>query len=317
MIQLFKYFRILFLSAQISRERLKGFCEDHIQRLAANNPGGIFTTILTNVTNAYNAYYGDLSSAVTNLAAREGLTTAMKAARAALEKNISLNEKLIAFTYAGNPVKYSQFFPDGITEYLRADLATFGTITDRFKNALTLNSADFTPAFIAAFTAVHNTFVANRNAQLTAKGEVEAEISDMATTKPALAKQLTTNLLTIALEYVGDESKSALYFDQAILDAAFREADRRVTNEINPGDTDNVFDNVSSPDVRISIKNESEDVLVGGFVSTVNAVPTQLTIAAGNEIILNASELGWTSERKFFNISNGSGIAGKYTVEKL
>jgi hypothetical protein len=317
MIQLYKYFRILFLSPQINRERLKLFCEKHIQLLTSNNPGGIFTTILTDVTNSYNAYYGDMASKSVNLAVQEGLTAAMEESRTALVKNISDGERLVKYTYRDNVAFYQEFYPQGITEYHKADLPSLETITDRYRNRLTAHSADFPPAFINDFTLVRGTFMSNRTAQLAAMGTVTGEISDLATTKPALAKQLTTNLLTIALEYVGDESKAAVYFDQAILDAAFREADRRVTNEINPGDTDNVFDNVSSPDVRISIKSESEDTLVGGFVSSPNAVPTQLNIAAGIEIILNAAELGWTSENKFFNISNGSGIAGKYTVEKL
>ena len=81
MIELVKYFRILFLSVRISRERLKDFTESHILSLTAHNPGGIFTTILTNVTAAYNNYYGDLSSEAVNLAVQEGKTIAMKASR--------------------------------------------------------------------------------------------------------------------------------------------------------------------------------------------------------------------------------------------
>ncbi len=62
MIELIKYFSILFMSPKISRERLKDFTESHIARLTANNPAGVFTTILTNITTAYNSYFGDLSS---------------------------------------------------------------------------------------------------------------------------------------------------------------------------------------------------------------------------------------------------------------
>jgi hypothetical protein len=317
MIELVKYFRILFLSTKISRERLKGFTEDHIQRLTANNPGGIFTLILTNVTNAYTAYYGDLSSESVIDSVKQGKTVAMNDSRTALEKNISGDEKLIAFTYLNNPSLYQEFFPGGLTEYHNADLPTFGTIADRFKAALAAHSADFPPAFVSAYGTLHTTFTANRTAQLAAFGTLSGERSDVVASKLKLAKQLTTNLLTIALQFVGDESKADVYFNQALLDAAFREADKRVSNDINPGETANVFDNVISPDIRISIKNESEQALVAGFVTAADVIPALITIASGNEIILNASELGWTSEKHFFNISNGSGVAGRYTVEKL
>src|SRR4051812_39971424 len=111
MIELLKYFRILFMSTRISRERLKAFCEDHIMRLTANNPGGIFTTVLTNVTNAYNAYYGDLSSELVNVAVKEGKTVAMNDSRSALEVVIRENENLVKYTYRTNPSSYEEFYP--------------------------------------------------------------------------------------------------------------------------------------------------------------------------------------------------------------
>src|SRR3989442_8566816 len=113
MIELIKYFRILFLSPKISQERLKLFCEKHIQQLTSNNPGGIFTPILTAVTNAYNAYYGDLASKSINRAVQEGLTVAMEASRAALVQNIRDNEKLIKYTYRNNMAVYEEFYPQG------------------------------------------------------------------------------------------------------------------------------------------------------------------------------------------------------------
>jgi hypothetical protein len=315
--QLFKYFQILFLSMQLSRERLKLFTEDHIQKLTANNPGGIFTAILTAVTNAYTAYYGDLSNEAVLDAVKQGKTVAMNASRDAVEKYIREGEKLIAYTYRNNKPVYEEFYPQGMTEYYKADLPTFGTIADRFKSALTTHAADFTPVFVADYNTVYTTFTSNRTAQLLAFGNLGGEREELATTKEDLAKQLTTNLLTIALEYVGDEDKADVYFNQGILNAAFAEAERKVTNEINPGETQNAFDNVSNPEVQLSFKNEWESDLVIGFMPDATGVPTQVVVAAGNEVTLNASELGWTTANKFLNVKNASVAAGKYTVTKL
>ena len=49
MLEIVKFFRILFLSQKISRQRLEDFASDHILKLTANNPGGIFTGLLTAV----------------------------------------------------------------------------------------------------------------------------------------------------------------------------------------------------------------------------------------------------------------------------
>jgi hypothetical protein len=315
--QLFKYFQILFLSMQLSRERLKLFTEDHIQKLTANNPGGIFTAILTAVTNAYTAYYGDLSNEAVLDAVKQGKTVAMNASRDAVEKYIREGENLIAYTYRDNPAVYQEFYPQGMTEYYKADLPTFGTIADRFKSALTTHAADFTLLFVSDYNTLFNTFTANRTAQLLAFGNLGGEREELATTKEDLAKQLTTNLLTIALQYVGDEDKADVYFNQGILNAAFAEADRKVTKEINPGELQNAFDNVSNPEVQLSFKNEWESDLIVGFMPDATGVPTQVTVPAGNEVTLNASEFGWTTVNKFLNVKNASLAAGKYTVTKL
>jgi hypothetical protein len=147
---------------------------------------------------------------------------------------------------------------------------------------------------------------------------VASERSDQATTKPALAQQLTVDLLTISLEYVGDESKADVYFDQTILDAAFRESERRVANDINPGETQNAFDNVTKGEVRITVKNNSEDVLNFGFKNAEDvAIPAgEHEVAAGQEVSVNAAEWGWTSENKFLNVTNNAALAGSYVAEK-
>ena len=319
MIELIKYFRTLFLSPKLSRERLKAFCEDHIQRLTANNPGGIFTTILTNITAAYNAFFGDLSSYSLNLAVKEGKTIALKESRDGLEKNISENEKLVAYTYRNDLATYEEFYPLGVSEYYNADYPTLATITERYKNVLTLHIADFPPAFATDFNAAASAFVLNLQDSQTAKANVSAEISDMATTKPALAKQLTTNLLTIALQYVGNESKADVYFDQAILDAAFRESEKKVSADINPAETQNVFDNITKGDLNLRIKNNGEGALNIGFKTAVDtAVPdTEHTITPGQEVTFQAAELGWTTAVKFLNMTNNGSLAGSYEVEKV
>src|SRR5437763_12329077 len=109
MIQLLKYFRILFLSVRINRDTLRQFTEAHIQALTNNNPGGIFTAILTAVTNAYTAYFGDLASRSVTEGVKQGKTQARNESREKLQKNISDNEALIKYTYRNTPSVYQEF----------------------------------------------------------------------------------------------------------------------------------------------------------------------------------------------------------------
>ncbi len=319
MIELAKYFRILFMSVRITDERLKDFCESHIQRLTANNPGGVFTTILNNITTAYNSFFGDMSSESLNLAVQEGKTIAMNASRIALEQNLSENEKLIAYTYRNAPETYEEFYPLGLTEYQNADLPTLETISERYKTVLASHSADFPAGFVTDYNTFQGLFKTNRAAQTTAKGNVAAERSDLATTRPALALQLTTNLLTIALQYVGDESKADVYFDQSILNAAFKESERKVAANLDPGETKNLFDNITKPEVELKGKNDGFSELYIGFKATPEEACnlSDRKVNPGEEGIAIAAELGWTSEKRFLNITNLSGLTGSFVVEKI
>jgi len=307
------------MSVRISRERLKDFCESHIARLNANNPGGIFTTILMNITMAYNNYFGDLSSESLNLAVQEGKTIAMNESRVALEKNLTENEKLIAYTYRNAPEIYEEFYPLGLTEYENADLPTLETISERYKLVLNSHAADFTAVFIGDYNTFQGTFVANRAAQTTAKGNVASERSDLATSRPAVALQLTTNLLTIALQYVGDESKADVYFDQSILNAAFKESEKKVANNIDPGETQNVFDNITKPEVELKGKNDGDEDLYVGFKATADEPCTAADNVAhpGDMGSKTAGALGWTTEKKFLNVTNPGGTTGSYVIEKI
>jgi hypothetical protein len=320
MIELIKYFRVLFLSHKLSTERLKNFTEDHIQRLTANNPGGIFTSILTAITTAYNNYFGDMSSKSLNQAVQEGKTKAMNESREALIKQLSDNEKLIAYTYKDNKPAYEEFYPLGITEYRTASLSALETISGRYKEVLTAHAADFTPAFISAYNTVQATFVANRAAQQTAFGNVAAERSDLTATRTALATQLTTNLLTIALQYVGDETKADEYFNQSILNAAFAESNRKVAAEINPTTTHNIFNNITKGTVTLLVKNTGTTPLYIGFTENetepVNNNEDKL-LPPGAETGTTAAQGGWTTTRKYLNITNYSMATGSYEARKL
>lgn len=319
MIELIKYFRILFLSERLSRERLKDFTEDHIQRLNASNPGGIFTAILTAVTTAYNNYFGDLSSESLNIAVQKGKTQAMNESRTALLKNLSDNEKLIAFTYRSNQPVYLEFYPQGLSEYYDADLPTLETISERYKTVLGNHAADFAPAFVTEYNTLQGTYVSNRSAQQAAMGSVSGERSDLSGTKNALALQLTTNLLTIALQYVGNESKCEVYFNQAILNAAFAESERKVAGNIDGNETLNVFDNVTKPEVEILVKNTGSVPLNIFFMpdATTPAPNSENVIPAGDSRGARASDFGWSSTNKYLNITNYSPDTGSFVVEKV
>ncbi len=320
MLQFIRYFAILFLSPKISRSRLKSFAEDHILRLTANNPGGIFTSILTAVTTAYNAYFGDLSSETLNLTVQESKTIAMNESRVALEARLSDNNALVTYTYRNDESTYHLFYPNGMNEYLDASIDDLETISGRYKSVLASHSGDFSNDFVSEYNTIQQTFVDNRSAQTTAKANVSSERSDMATSKVTLANQLTVNLLTIATKYVGDESKAAVYFNQAIINAAFTESASKVENDINPRETQNDFDNTSGPEIKYKMSVEGPGTLYFGFGETAETLIDANTGKAVNETedkTFTASEMGYTSEKLFLNVTNSEAVTLSYAIERV
>jgi hypothetical protein len=320
MIELVKYFRILFMSRNLTRQGLKAFTEDHIIRLTNNNPGGIFTAILTAITAAYNSFFGDLADETLNLTVRKSATTAMEESREALLKNISDNEGHVAYVYRNDIPKYELFYPNGITEYSDADLNELATISDRYKEVLSTHAGDFSTQFKDDFDAVQQAYIDNRAAQTGAKEAVTTERGELQITRAGLALQLTKNLLTIALQYVGDETKADTYFNQAILNEAFNKSKKRVENELDPGASEVVFDNITKATVSLMIENNGSEPLHFGFVAdekTPLINDPETAVQPGQEQGTSAGQAGWTSEKKILKVANFTTGTGSYIVRKV
>ncbi|MBK7149807.1 MAG: hypothetical protein IPH78_13595 [Bacteroidetes bacterium] len=320
MIDLIKYFRILFMSPQISRERLRQFAESHIQRLTVNNPGGIYGAILAAITTAYSNFAGNLVDAATLEASSKALTLAMNDAQKAVHDKIREFEPLLDYTYRANRPVYLEFYPQGLTEYDAATNAVFQTIAQRFQAAMNAHLADFPPAEAAAFNTLMTTYLSSINNELAGEGNVAGERTEIADTRLALCTQLTTNLLTIALNNVGNEAQAAVYFDQSILDAAFA-TNTAAEGDLDPGATANAFSNTSKPDTQYRFKLLSE-----GSVSIFfkDSETSPVTLTEGKQIVsgqdwqtYTASDIGYSSTDRYLNITNTGTATTSFIIERV
>lgn len=320
MIDLTKYFRILFMSPQISRERLRQFAESHIQRLTVNNPGGIYSAILAAITTAYSNFAGNLVDAATLEASSKALTLAKTNAQKAVHDKIRELEPFIDYTFRANRPVYLQFYPQGLTEYDAATNAVFQTIAQRFEAAMNANSGSFSPAELAAFNNLMSDYLKAVNNELAAEGSVAGERTEITDTRLAMCTQLTTNLLTIALNNVGNEAQAAVYFDQSILDAAFA-TNSAAEGDLDPGATANAFSNTSKPDTQYRIKLNTQGIVRIGFKSTDT---TPIGATEGKEIVsgtdwqlFTATDLGYTSTDKYFNVTNTGEQTTSFIIERV
>jgi hypothetical protein len=195
---------------------LRAFTEDMLQRLSlpVNNPGGIYSQLITDTGTKYTAFFGQMTNAATKKAISEGLTVTMDATKAEMIKYMSDLEGLVRFRFSATPAVYQEFYPQGMTEYHHATLPQLPMLIQRFQNAA---NAHLTPAETGVLTARINAFTAARAAQTTVFAEVETLQIGRRADRKLLTLQLTTNMLTIALNNIENPDNYSSYYNPSYL----------------------------------------------------------------------------------------------------
>jgi len=211
------YFTVIFDTPEISDDNLRKFTEVHLQRLAANNPAGAFTGLLTATTAAYDAYFGAIADEDLKAAIQVGLTRTMNDALAEFQRAVRRREGTVRSEFGEGTAAYVEFFPRGIGEYTEATLADVETLMRRLVSLATKHVAELGQPFADGFQALLDAFSAARAAQLRVMGEVKGEKLGTAAARNALEDQLMDNLLTLAMKFKRNADAGMAYFDQSII----------------------------------------------------------------------------------------------------
>lgn len=220
------YFKVIFDSARISDDNLRKFAEIHLQRLSADNPGGIFTALIGATTAAYQAYFGAIVDEATRAAIQKAMTLRMNDVLDDFLEAVRRQEGRIRAEYGKESAEYAEFYPQGVMEYNEASLANIEGLMLRYAQAAERHLAQLGQTFVDTFQDFHAAFRAARSAQLLAIGEVKAEKTDTRVSRDALEDQLMDNLFTLAMRFKRDADAGMAYFDQSFLrDAAADDED--------------------------------------------------------------------------------------------
>lgn len=194
---------------------LKGFTEDHLVRLSkpVNNPGSIYSSLITATTTKYNAYYGKISNELTYKAIAEGTTITRNDARKAVEEKISNLQGLIKFKFGEASGVYQEFYPLGAREYQDAREVEAGPLFERFVTAATTHlTADY-PTEVTAISNLVDAFNTAFAARESAVSDVDNVGTGKETDRKALTLQLCTNFLTIAINNLQNSDKFLDYYN--------------------------------------------------------------------------------------------------------
>lgn len=314
MIDLTIFFKIIFDTIRISYGKLRNFSEDHVNRLAANNPGGIYNAILTDISSAYTNYFGALSDEATKKAVKEGATVIMNLAFDNFIAWVRQQHGTILGTFGENSSQMQEFYPQGLNEYNKATLKNAPVLMTRYLNAATTHAASLPPNFLPDITAIITTFTTARTLQLTLKGEVETERDEKIGTRNVVEIQLMKNLLFIAFNNVGNPDAMDTYFEQSII----RPRKKRVYKDpLAPGETKKILTEDFEANDEIKISNPgTTDIMFCLAPDENTACSTGVTLMPGEEKTVKASELGDVNVNHSFNVTNlNAGTAGEYRAE--
>ncbi|MFN8285633.1 MAG: hypothetical protein U0V74_02715 [Chitinophagales bacterium] len=206
------YFRVLFTEEKINHEKLKKFTEDHIRRLSANNPKGVFTKILSDISDCYLAYFGPASDSQISVLVQESKQKNAELVKALLVEDVKSLFPFVSYKFSNQPEIINEFYPAGAETFKNGlDDADLDNRLMFFGETLRKYESDFLPADVNDFYRLESSFRQNNNLNGVKK---EGETND---NEKNLRIQLTKNALTIAMHFVGFPEKGKDYFDPALL----------------------------------------------------------------------------------------------------
>ncbi len=215
MLNLDVFFTNHFDTTRLSDDRIRSFTESNLRFMATS---GRYPALVAETERAYELYFGAITDEATKTAIREGQTIAVDNAVAAIKKMASRREGAVRSAFGKGSTEYEKFLPHGLEEYHQATLGDIEKKTVRFLAAAG-DYEEALPGLKAEFATLLGNFRDARKAQLLTKGGVSQGKTTSATTRDAVEVQLMKNLLTIALDHIGDPAGGLAFFDQSILHA--------------------------------------------------------------------------------------------------
>lgn len=311
-----RYTDDLFDDQRLPDYKLRGFAQDHLLRLVipANNPGGIYTTIIADTTSKFNAFFGSMDSEASKEAFSEGLSLNMENAKATAISEIVRFEGLVTFQFGKTSAAYQAFYPQGLTEYHKATISEVPGLFTRFYTAATTYLNATHPADVTNLDALFTAFNNARSAQLTALAEIDLLQTGRRDDRKALTLQLTTNMLTIALNNLGNPDNYNNYYNPAYLPMV--EAALSVSGLIPASSTVIAVDEgVITQSSNLTFYNNGTEDLLFSLNDQRGVIHPNFTVTVQPGNHLRYTETLPVFEKYYVNIQNPSTVSnGKWKV---
>lgn len=217
MLDLSRYFMVLFMEPSISKQELRSFVDDFLKKLAVQNVGGLYNEMLNTTIASYETYFGAISNLDVREAIQKSRTASMNLVLDAFKASMQSSGLVIEGRLQNKPEK-QEFFPLGRSEYGQLTLENAETLMKRMATAAGTHRAAIGEDIAKEFEVFPDRFKEARGVQLSeiAKvGDIRQEAKDA---RLALAIQMTKNVLDIAKNNIGNPDAADLFFNQSLLE---------------------------------------------------------------------------------------------------
>lgn len=218
MINLHRFFMNPFDDDEISMDELLAFSTDHLERLKANNPGGIYAARITATTTAIAGVNTAFSTDESKLGDRKASKQNKNAYRKSLAKKISPLALAVESKFGEGSAEFAKCFPkgrrvfgDSADDQLGNHLQTLITGLTAYQGQLGAQVVTDATALLTGWNAVYAPSESSTGAKTTTQVAKNAA-------RAALQLELFKNLLTIALNFPGSPTSLDTYMQQSLLE---------------------------------------------------------------------------------------------------
>lgn len=209
-----------FGTKDVTLPRLQKFSVDVLQRLGLDNPGGVFTPLIADLTAHHTALFGAQAAADAGTSQRRTAAQVMWGALVDLQHQLDEDKELLSYKAKKTPAIQQDFFPNGRKEYAQATLLTAELLLERAATAATAHAktlgAEFDASLYASF---RDAFLEGRDGtgagdEQNAKARAQAQGH-----RQDLTLRLSDAVKLVAAQFPRDAARCAAYFRTGLLQA--------------------------------------------------------------------------------------------------
>ena len=253
MIDLTNFFTIQFLKLKVSFENKKLGSDDHIGKLISQNINHERDLMIADTKAAHDGFFGKLGVITFNLGEQTDQTADVDKIIADFQTRCTELNGYFIYTKLIKTPLYKVFFPLGVMEYTQH--TNKGNV-ENYMEAMVLAITAHTAAaggisVLNEFIAFQTNYGVARGVQTTDKGLVSGSRDSRDEAEVVWATQMHKNLLTLALEFIGQPEKMHLFFSQQYFQEHRSTASDHVgtlTGKVTRGHT-----TVAEPDVKVHV----------------------------------------------------------------